>query len=230
MVAENVSNIRERMAAACLRAGRKPEEVALIAVSKTFPAHLVEEAVAAGVCDIGENYVQELRQKHDALAGREIRWHFIGHLQSNKVRQIAPWIHSIDAVDSVTLGSEISRQAERTGRHLSILVEVNTSAEASKFGISPEKAVETVKELARLQHLSVGGLMTIGPLTPDPEGARPSFRMLRELKSDVEREGLPMAHLSMGMTGDFEVAIEEGATMIRIGTAIFGSRVRRADT
>jgi pyridoxal phosphate enzyme (YggS family) len=227
MVAENVKKIRQQIAATCLRAGRMSEEVLLIAVSKTFSSHLVREALAAGIHDIGENYIQELRQKHDELDQEDVRWHFIGHLQSNKVKYIAPWIHCIQAVDSMGLGKEIDKYAANAGRTITILVEVNTSREQSKFGVLPEETVTVVKQLSRLQHVHVDGLMTIGPFLPDPESSRPSFRVLRELKSEVEKEGIPMHHLSMGMTNDFEVAIEEGATMVRIGTAIFGKRAKR---
>ena len=204
-----------------------PEEVLLIAVSKTFGSSLVREALAAGVRDIGENYIQELRRKRDELAQEDVRWHFVGHLQSNKIKYIAPWIHSIQAVDSVGLGREIARHAATAGRRIALLVEVNTSGEPSKFGVTPEHTVDVVKELSRLQNVDVDGLMTIGPFLPDPESSRPSFRMLNSLKSEAEKEGIPLRHLSMGMTNDFEVAIEEGATMIRIGTAIFGKREKR---
>ena len=227
MVAENVKKIRQQIAAACLRAGRTSEEVVLIAVSKTFGSHLVREALAAGIHDIGENYIQELRQKHEELGQEDVRWHVIGHLQSNKIKYIAPWVHCIQAVDTIGLGREIDKYAENAGRTITILVEVNTSGEQSKFGAVPEETVSVVQQLSRLPHVHVDGLMTIGPFLPDPESSRPSFRMLKELKSEVEKEGIPVRHLSMGMTNDFEVAIEEGATMVRIGTAIFGRRAKR---
>ena len=224
MVAENVQIIRSRIASACGRAGRSPEEIRLVAVSKTFDAMLIAEAVKAGVADIGENYVQEIRSKHESLNHLPIRWHFIGHLQSNKLKYIAPWISCIQAVDSVTIAREISKQAERSGREIEVLVEVNTSGERSKFGLSPGETPEILRQIAALPRLRLGGLMTIGPFLPDPEASRAGFRALRQLRDSATKEGLDLRDLSMGMTNDFEVAIEEGATILRIGTAIFGSR------
>ncbi len=226
MVAKNIEIIRQRVGAACARARRSPEEITLIAVAKTFHSPSIRQALEAGVTDIGENYVQELRRKRDEFSDENIRWHFIGHLQSNKVKYIAPWIHCIHAVDSLSLGKEIAHQAGRIGRTLTIFVEVNTSDESSKFGVLPEKARNVVQQLSLLKNVDVAGLMTIGPFLPDPDSSRPSFRLLREIKTEVEREGMLLQHLSMGMTNDFEVAIEEGSTMIRIGTAIFGKRTK----
>jgi pyridoxal phosphate enzyme (YggS family) len=198
-------------------------------VSKTFPAERVREAVQVGVLDIGENYVQELLEKREKLADAAIRWHFIGHLQSNKVKYIAPWVALIHAVDSVGLAREINNRAAKSGRVLELLVEVNTTGEGTKFGVQPDTTVSFVRSLEGFPNIRVAGLMTIGPFLPDPEGSRPMFRMLRELRAEVARIGqdnVTMHHLSMGMTGDFEVAIEEGSTLIRVGTAIFGSRKR----
>lgn len=231
MVQENVTTIRNRIASACQRAGRSPDNVTLIAVGKTFSADVVRDAVRAGVADIGENYVQEMLPKREALRDEQIRWHFIGHLQSNKVRAIAPWVTMIHAVDSRSLAEEINRRAAAAGRVLELLVEVNTTGEMSKFGVRPDEAGEFVRSLAGLDHISVGGLMTIGPFLPDPEGSRPMFRALRLLRERITASGqanVTMRHLSMGMTGDFEVAIDEGATLIRIGTAIFGSRTKHS--
>jgi pyridoxal phosphate enzyme (YggS family) len=183
------------------------------------------------VTDIGENYVQELVRKRGELSGEDIRWHFIGHLQSNKVRQIAEWIHLIHAVDDAGLARELDKRGERAGRRISVLIEINTTGEASKFGIRPEEALPFVKTLAGLENVDIAGLMTIGPFLPDPEGSRPMFRQLRLLGERLAQLGqgnVRVRHLSMGMTGDFEVAIEEGATIVRIGTAIFGSRIRKA--
>jgi pyridoxal phosphate enzyme (YggS family) len=227
MIAENIEAIRHRVEKACARAGRDPGSVRLIAVAKTFPPEAVRQAVAAGILDIGENYVQELLRKREEIADASIRWHFLGHLQSNKARAIVPWIDAIHAVDSESLGEEIARRASLAGSRVRVLVEVNTSGEASKFGVPPERAASLVRSLARMPHLEPTGLMTIGPFLPDPEQSRPAFRRLRELKGQIEHEGLPLAELSMGMTNDFEVAIEEGATMIRVGTAIFGRREKR---
>jgi len=227
MVAENMQNIRRRIALACERCGRSPDEITLIAVTKTFSTEVIREITAAGVQDFGENYVQELLRKREELQGERIRWHFIGHLQSNKVKDIAGWIHCIQSVDSVRLGAVISEKAAKTGRRIEILVEVNTSGEKTKYGLPPEQAPTVIRELVKLTHLNVIGLMTIGPFLPDPEQSRPAFRTLRQLRETLKSGGLQLDHLSMGMSNDFEVAIEEGATMIRIGTAITGKRIRR---
>ena len=227
MVDENVQRIRQRIVSACARSNRPPEEVTLVAVTKTFSSRSIRDALASGVRDIGENYIQELTGKYAELSREDIRWHFIGHLQSNKVKHIVPWIHCIHSVDSVALGKEIAKHAETSGRTLSVLIEVNTSGESTKFGVSPDSAHSLAQQLNELKNISVDGLMTIGPFLPDPEASRPSFRRLANLKSDIAKAGIPMRHLSMGMTNDFEVAIEEGATMVRIGTAIFGKRAKK---
>lgn len=231
MIYENIAQIRQRIDIACRKAGREPASVTLLAVAKTFPSAAIREAVDAGVRDIGENYVQELLKKKEELSEPSIRWHFIGHLQSNKVKYLVDWVSLIHAVDNVGLAGEINKRSAQSGRVVDVLVEVNTTDEASKFGVQPRKTVEFVQSLAGLDHISIKGLMTIGPFLPDPEGSRPMFRQLRLLKDEIARLGQPnvaMRHLSMGMTGDFEVAIAEGATIVRIGTAIFGSRKRKA--
>ncbi len=227
MIGSNIQQIRNRIAGRCQATGRNPEEIILLAVSKTFSADNVAEAVHHGVRDIGENYVQELLRKRSSLAEDEIRWHFIGHLQSNKVKQIIDWIYLIHAVDTVGLATEVNHRAHSAHRRVDILLEVNTTGERSKFGLQPEGTVAFVKQLEALENIRICGLMTIGPFLPDPEGSRPMFRQLRLLKdeiSDLHQHNVSMKHLSMGMTGDFEVAIDEGATILRIGTAIFGSR------
>lgn len=227
MIRDNIDNIRRRVLAACTKSGRNPTDVTIVAVSKTFPATRIAEAVDAGVSDIGENYVQELLSKKERLEGLNIRWHFIGHLQSNKVKYLAPWIHLIHAVDTIGLAQEIDKRAAQVGRILDVLVEVNTTAEDTKFGILPNEAVKFVSSLAHFTNIRIAGLMTIGPFLPDPEASRPMFQTLRRLQAEIQRlqfPNAPLHHLSMGMTGDFEVAIEEGATIIRIGTAIFGKR------
>ncbi len=226
MIAENIQYIKERIKRASARSGRNPAEITLVAVAKTFSSDAVREAVGAGIPDIGENYVQELLAKRSELENEPIHWHFIGHLQTNKVKAVAGWIHAIHAVDSLRLGEEIAKRAKEVNRSIDILVEVNTSGEASKFGVQPDDAEKLVAALALLEHVHVRGLMTIGPLLPDPESARPAFRMLRQLKDSIARKGILLDHLSMGMTNDFEIAIEEGATMIRVGTAIFGKRIK----
>ena len=227
MVAENVRNIRARINAACHRAGRSVDSVTLVAVTKTFGPELVKEAIAAGVYDIGENYVQEALEKREHVLQPDVRWHYIGHLQSNKVKYIIEWVHMIHAVDSLTLAAEIQKRAVKIGRIAEVLVEVNTSDEASKFGVKPEHTLELLTSLIAFPNIRLNGLMTIGPFEPDPEASRPAYKLLKSIFDEanalaVMRE--PMRHLSMGMTHDFEVAIEEGATMVRIGTAIFGTR------
>ncbi len=227
MIAENVQKVQERVRRACERARRDAQSVRLIAVTKTFGVEKIREAVEAGIKDIGENFVQELREKRQVLDDPSIRWHFVGHLQSNKVKYIADYIHLIHSLDHRSVAEEVDKRGAKNGRVLDVLVEVNTSAEKSKFGLQPESTVEFVKSIAGLRNLKVKGLMTIGPFLPDPEDSRPAFRTLREVRDEVARSGIEnveMTELSMGMTNDFEVAIEEGATMIRIGTAIFGPR------
>ena len=226
MIAENVSEIRRKLAAACIRVGRHPSEVTLVAVSKTFPVEKIQEAALCGVTDIGENYVQELLGKHEVL-GSEVRWHFIGHLQSNKVKHVAGWIHLIHSVENDHLAAEIDKRAAQLDRIIDVLIEVNTTGEASKYGVRPEKTVQFINHLAFLKHIRVAGLMTMGPFLPDPEASRPMFRTLRQLRDEVgslDQKNVDMRHLSMGMTGDYQVAVEEGATLVRIGTAIFGAR------
>ena len=226
MIVENVENIRRRIACACDKAGRTPGDITLVAVAKTFSAEMVQQVLDVGIYDIGENFVQELREKRENLGNNPIRWHFIGHLQTNKVKYLAEWIHLIHSVDSVDIGREISKRAERSGRTVDILLEVNTTGEKSKFGLAPAVVAMRVKELMQFPNLNVAGLMTIGPFLPDPEESRPAFRTLRTLRDNMKNEGVHLPHLSMGMTNDFEVAIEEGATLVRIGTAIFGKRIK----
>ena len=229
MISDTIDAIRQRISRACASAGRNQSEVTLVAVAKTFPARAVREAVDAGVTDIGENYVQELLGKRQELADTTIRWHYIGHLQSNKAKYIAEWIHMIHAVDSSSLAHEIDRRASKAGRLIDCLIEVNTTGEQTKFGIPPEEVVGLVRLLGDCGNIRLAGLMTMGPFLPDPEGSRPMFRRLRELRDEIAalgQENVTMRHLSMGMTGDFEVAIDEGATLVRIGTAIFGSRTK----
>jgi hypothetical protein len=216
-IADNLRSVRERVAAACERAGRSPDEVTVVGVSKTFPATLVAEACRAGLSDIGENRVQEGAAKIpkvEALGSRP-RWHLVGHLQTNKVKTALGLFDIIHSVDSVRLAEFISRHAE----NLPVLLEVNVAGEASKFGLRPEEMGWALEQIARLPGLAVQGLMTVAPLVDDPEEVRPVFRELRRL-----RDALGLRDLSMGMTDDFEVAIEEGATMVRIGRAIFGPR------
>jgi pyridoxal phosphate enzyme (YggS family) len=218
-IAENITVVRQRIAAACERAGRSPDEVTLVGVSKGFPADAIAEAVAAGLQDNGENRVQEAAAKIEALSARGTmpRWHLIGHLQTNKAKTATHLFAIIHSVDSLRLAQELSRWAER----VAILLEVNAAQEASKFGFAPKEVAAALSSIAALPHLDVRGLMTVAPLSNDPEAVRPVFRALRLL-----RDALGLQELSMGMTDDYEVAIEEGATMVRVGRAIFGERPR----
>lgn len=217
-IRDALERVRERIEAACRRAGRSPDEVTLIGVTKTVGPEAVVEAYEAGLRDFGENRVQEAVAKIEALAqlGIEPRWHMIGHLQRNKVKLTAERFGIIHSVDSVLLSREISRRFES---HVPVLLEVNVAQDAAKFGFAPEEVATALKEIAVLPHLDVRGLMTIAPLTTNPQETRPTFQCLRELRDD-----LALTELSMGMSGDFEVAVEEGATMVRVGTAIFGPR------
>lgn len=226
MIVQNIALVRQRIAEACKRVGRDPQSVKLVAVSKTFGAEKIREALDSGVEDFGENYVQELREKIDAFRDRQIRWHFIGHLQSNKVRYIIDSVHLIHSLDSLKLAAEIQKRSRRS---IDALIEVHTTSEATKTGVRPEDVVDLVKGVSRFDRIRIRGLMTMGPFSDDPNESRPSFRTMADVKRSVETEGIEgvrMDQLSMGMTHDFEVAIEEGATLVRVGTAIFGERKR----
>jgi len=225
-IADHIGEIRARIAQAALEAGRDPESVRLVAVSKTKPAAAIAEAFGCGQTIFAENYVQELVAKAAQLP-REISWHFIGHLQKNKVRQIAGLVDLIHSVDRLSLAQEIDRQWALLGRRCDILIQVNISCEATKSGTSSEELLELVRGIASLPHLCVKGLMTMPPFFDDPEAARPYFAALRVLAREVAKEEIPgveMRELSMGMSGDFEAAIVEGATLVRVGSALFGER------
>jgi pyridoxal phosphate enzyme (YggS family) len=225
-LADNLAAVEQRIVSAALAAGRDPSAIRLVAVSKTKPAALVAEAAAAGQRLFGENYVQELTAKA-AEVTMPVEWHFIGHLQSNKVKQIAGLVTMIHSVDRLSLAEEIDRQWERIGRNCDILVQVNVSAEATKSGTTTQDALQLVRQIAALPHLRVRGLMTMPPFFDDPEAARPYFRELRLLAEEIAALAIPgvaMQELSMGMSGDFEAAIAEGATLVRVGSAIFGTR------
>ena len=227
MIAENVKKIQENVKSACIAAGRTPDTVTLIAISKTFGHADIAEVVRAGVFDVGENYVQEIVEKRAQVRDERIRWHFVGHLQSNKVKYIAEWVHLIHSIDNEIVAAEIQKRGARLDRTIDVLVEVNTSGEVTKFGVKPEQALDLVRKISRHANIRVQGLMTIGPFLPDPEQSRSAFRLLKRIFDELNSAGVvrePMRHLSMGMTHDFAVAIEEGSTMVRIGTAIFGSR------
>lgn len=227
MVAENVETIKKRIEEVCIRCGRRPEDVLLVGVSKTFGIDRIRDAADSGLFDIGENYAQELLEKRNKLNDDRIRWHFIGHLQSNKVKHIIDCIYLVHTVDNERVAGELQKRAERAGRSVDVLIEVHTTDEATKYGVGPAETVELVKRISKLSRVKVRGLMTMGPFSDDPNDSRPSFRQVAELRTTILREGIEnvsMQHLSMGMTHDFEVAIEEGATIVRIGTAIFGQR------
>lgn len=228
-IADNLKAIRARISEAALGAGRDPDTVRLVAVSKTKPAAAIEEARNCGQVIFGENYVQELVAKTGELP-QGISWHFIGNLQSNKVRQIAGLVDLIHSVDRISLAREIDRQWGELGRRCDVLIQVNISQEATKGGTRCDELLDLVAEVAKLPHLRVKGLMTMPPFFDDPEAARPYFRGLRELARQVEAAGIPgveMCELSMGMSGDFEAAIAEGATLVRVGSALFGEREYR---
>jgi len=225
-LAENVQRVRERMGKAAGRAGRPADDIVLLAVTKTIEPERVEQALEAGVTTFGESKMQEAKQKIPLVSSRA-RWHLIGHLQTNKARDAVDLFELIHSVDSVKLASEINRWAERAGKTQRILLEVNVSGEASKFGFKPDLMREAIGQISILPRIEMAGFMTIAPYAEEPEKARPHFRRLRELRKGArQRYGLALPHLSMGMSHDFEVAIEEGATMVRIGTAIFGERTR----
>jgi len=227
-LAANIENVRQRIAAACARVNRDPSSVTLLAVTKTQPPEVVAEAAALGLTIFGENKVQEAKGKIPQCSGR-LAWHMIGHLQTNKARDAVALFSMIQSVDSLHLAEELNRRAEQASKTVPILLEVNIVGEASKFGYEPEQLLMDFKQLNALPRLEVHGLMTVPPWTPLPERVRPVFKRLCELKLQCEQVlGAPLPHLSMGMTGDFEIAIEEGATLVRIGTALFGERPKAA--
>ena len=226
MLKENFEEVEARIEAACRRSGRDRREVTLIAVSKTKPQEMIREIYDLGHRDFGENKVQELTAKYDVLP-EDIRWHLIGHLQTNKVKYIVDKVCLIHSVDSLKLAQTISREAVKHGCTVPVLIEVNVAGEESKFGVAPGETEMLVRQIAELPAVSVRGLMTIAPNVSDAEENRPVFRKLKELSVDIGAKNInnvTMSVLSMGMTGDYEVAVEEGATMVRVGTGIFGQR------
>lgn len=226
MIRENLTHTRQNMEDACRRAGRDAGDVTLIAVSKTKPLPMLQEAYEAGVRDFGENRVQELVEKYEALPG-DIRWHMIGHLQRNKVKYLVGKVFLIHSVDSLRLAQEIEKEAAKKGVSVNILVEVNVAEEESKFGMTASETVSLVEEIAKLPHIRIKGLMTIAPYVEDSEENRRYFAKLKQIYVDIIHKNIDnvfMEELSMGMTGDYEVAITEGATYIRVGTGIFGER------
>ena len=226
MLCENLKKVEDNVDAACRKAGRSRDEVTLIAVSKTKPVEMLSTIYNQGIRDFGENKVQEMCDKMEQLPS-DIRWHMIGHLQTNKVKYIVGHTTLIHSVDSLHLAKEIERQAEKKDVTVDILVEVNIAEEESKFGIHKEETYELVRQIAALPHVHICGLMTIAPYVENPEDNRMYFRGIRQLSVDIAEQNIDnvdMDVLSMGMTGDYMVAIEEGATMVRVGTGIFGER------
>lgn len=222
-IRENLLQVMERIKRAAQRAGRDPQEIKLVAVSKTVEVSRIKEAIDAGVSILGENYVQEAKKKIEEI-GRQVEWHFIGHLQTNKAKYAVRLFDMIHSVDTLPLAEELNRRAEKEGQVIKVMIEVNLSGESTKFGTEEEKVFELAKKIFELRNLSLVGLMTMPPYFESPEMSRPYFIKLRQLKERMEKEGIPLKELSMGMSNDFEIAIEEGATYVRVGTAIFGPR------
>ncbi len=228
-LADRLAHVQERIVLACQRAGRSVDEVTLVAISKTFPLEDIEAAYAAGMRDFGENKVQELVAKATAMPGEvgggAVRWHMVGHLQRNKAKDVVAHADLFHALDSLRLARELDKRAAQAGRVVPCLVQVNVSNEDTKFGLLPRQLPALMDELARFEHLKVLGLMTLAAPAADPEEVRPEFQLLRRLfEQQPAAPHVAMRHLSMGMSGDFEVAIEEGATLVRVGSAIFGAR------
>jgi pyridoxal phosphate enzyme (YggS family) len=226
-IQSRLKRVKDRITETALGCGRDPKTVKLVAVSKTVPADRILAAIGGGVKDLGENYVQEAREKIEALGRETVSWHFIGYLQSNKAKYVVKLFDLIHSVDSLKLAKELDKRARAIGKFQKVLVQVNISGEATKSGIETEQAVALVRQMAPLDNLAICGLMTMPPYFNSPEKVRPYFRALKDLHNLIRREAIAnvhMAELSMGMTGDFEAAIQEGATLVRIGTAIFGER------
>jgi len=225
-IRENVQFARNKIAEACRRSGRESEEIELVAITKTVDVEQITEAIEAGIRVVGENRVQEAWRKFQEV-GEKAHWHMVGHLQTNKVKRVLQFADMIHSVDSVYLAREIQRQAKKLDRTVEILIQVNTSGEESKFGLEPEATIGAIEEVSTLLNLKIKGLMTIGAFLPNPEDVRPCFKLLNDLKDRVNEHGITSVEigtLSMGMTNDYEIAIEEGSTMVRVGTAIFGER------
>ncbi len=227
-LADRLQEIRDRLTAAVARSGRKPEEVELLAVSKTYPVEIIQQAVDAGQLSFGENRVQEIVLKQPQLPGK-LQWHLIGPLQSNKVRKVLPLVKMIHAVDSLDIAQDINRIAAEMGLHPKVLIEINVAEESSKHGFTASAIRAQLEALYELDRLYIQGVMCIPPFDPVPENSRRYFTMLREIRDELEKlGGAPLPVLSMGMSHDFEVAIEEGASIVRVGSAIFGARAPKA--
>ena len=226
MIVENIEHVRENIEKACKKAGRSVDEVTLIAVSKTKPYTDIEEALKSGTLDYGENKVQEMCEKYEILP-KNIRWHMIGHLQRNKVKYLVGKTELIHSVDSIRLAEQIEKEYAKNGETANILIEVNMAQEESKFGITSQETEELIRKISTFEHIRIKGLMTIAPYTDNPETNRVYFRQMKKLSVDIRDKNIDnvsMDVLSMGMTGDYQVAIEEGSTMVRVGTGIFGER------
>jgi len=225
-LAASLERVRHRMNAACLRSRRDPSSVILLAVTKGQPPHVVRAAVELGLSLFGENRVQEAKLKIGQCP-TALRWHLIGHLQSNKCRDAVHFFQMIQSVDSLPLAEEINKYAEKSAKTMPVLLEVNVAGEATKFGFKPDEVLAQLDRINSLRKIEIHGFMTMAPYSLEPEKVRPIFRRLRELKEASEQSlGAPLTHLSMGMSSDFEIAIEEGATMVRVGSALFGPRLR----
>jgi len=224
-IKNNFFNIQQRIKAACARCGRNTSDVKTVVVTKTVQVPAIQEVIEAGATIIGENRIQDAWSKYEQI-GPQVSWHLIGHLQTNKVKKAVQIFDVIESVDSLHLAEEIDKRAKEAGKLMDIFVQVNTSGEKSKFGLHPEDVESIVNQITLLKNIRITGLMTIGAFLPDPEKVRPCFRQLYTLREDINNKNktLNIAHLSMGMTNDFEVAIEEGATLIRTGRAVFGER------
>ncbi len=230
MIQKNIRDIRSRIGNSAVRVGRDPSEVTLIAVSKTFDSNVIKQVLTYDQFDFGESYVQELIKKRQDPGLERVKWHFIGPLQRNKVKYLIDFISVIHSVENLKVCEEIEKRASRIGRLIEVLVEINTTGEHQKHGIRPLEAGAFFREAGIFDHVLLRGLMTMAPFADNPEIARPSFRMLAGLRRDLLDQGVPeiqVQHLSMGMSNDFEVAVEEGATMVRIGSSLFGERPAR---
>ncbi len=231
-IAENIARVQERIVAASVRASRNPGAITLMGVSKTFPIERIREAYAAGLRVFGENRVQEFAGKADALRGLpDAEWHLIGHLQTNKAAKATELFDTVDSVDSARMAEKLNASAESAGKILAVLIEINVGGEKAKSGVAPnsDELEQILQRAPRWTNLKIHGLMTVPPYTEDPEGSHPYFRQLRQIRDNIAARNLPQvgtAVLSMGMSHDFEVAIEEGATCVRVGTAIFGERTK----
>ena len=226
-IQQNINQIQKRIEAAAQRSGRKKEDILLLAVSKTIDVERIKEAVACGLKELGENKVQEILEKYEPM-GEEVKWHLIGHLQTNKVKYIIDKVKLIHSVESLKLAEEIRKRAKKANKVMDILIEVNMAAEESKFGVAPEDTLSLIQKIALLDNICIRGLMTVAPFVENSEENRECFRRMKQLSVDINAEKIDNVYmdiLSMGMSNDFEVAIEEGATIVRVGTSIFGRRI-----